>query len=160
MSKRPPNNDSLKVPVAASTWQWGMALAANAFPTCASGLAASTELYLALIYAMWLPGRFDVVNVSMSTQLVNKCETPLGLTIAAVADWCKANSRSMGPQLVTAAGNLPQKFGYPAAVDGAVIVEALDWQPALATYNTAVPQELRPGKPPVGNTRPAKPWDL
>lgn len=77
---------------------------------CTSGLAASVELFLALTFAMWPRGRFDVVNVSMTTQLVGKCETQLGKTIAAIADWCKTHGGlrthgRLGPQLVTAVGN-------------------------------------------------------
>jgi hypothetical protein len=106
---------------------------------CSYGLAASTEMYLALIYAMWPTGRFDVVNVSMSSQLVNKCETQLGLTISAVGEWCKQAGGGLGPPLVAAIGNSPQCFGYPAAVDGAVVVEALDWSGSVASYNTPRP---------------------
>jgi hypothetical protein len=107
---------------------------------CTTGLAASVELFLALTFALWPRGRFDVVNVSMTTQLVGRCETQLGKTITAIADWCKVNGGGMGgPLLVAAVGNLPQKFGYPAAVEGAVIVEALDWSGSVAGYNTAPP---------------------
>jgi hypothetical protein len=106
---------------------------------CTSGLAASVELFLALTYAMWPRGRFDVVNVSMTTQLLDKCMTQVGKTIAAIADWCQRGPGGLGPQLVTAAGNRPQPFGYPAAYEGAVIVEALDWNGSVASYNTKVP---------------------
>jgi hypothetical protein len=106
---------------------------------CTAGLAASVEMFLALTFALWPQGRFDVVNVSMTTQLAGQCETQLGKTIAAIADWCNLQGRGLGAQLVTAVGNLPQKFGYPAAVEGAVIVEALDWSGSVAPYSTAAP---------------------
>lgn len=123
---------------------------------CTTGLAVSTELFLALTYALWLDARYDVVNVSMSTQLVGKCETQVGLTIDSIAEWCQTHRTTMGGQLVTAAGNLPQKFGYPAAVDGAVIVEALDWQPAPASYNTAVPAGTATSQASGGESSPGQ----
>ncbi len=123
---------------------------------CTTGLAASVELFLALTFALWPKGRFDVVNVSMTTQLVGKCETQLGKTIAAIADWCKRHGGGLGPQLVTAVGNLPQKFGYPAAVEGAVIVEALDWSGSVASYNTAAPAGLATSRASGGENGPGQ----
>ena len=123
---------------------------------CTTGMAASVELFLALTYALWPQGRFDVVNVSMTTQLVGKCETQLGKTIAAIADWCKSQGGGLGPQLVTAVGNLPQKFGYPAAIDGAVIVEALDWSGSVASYNTAAPAGLSTSRASGGENAPGQ----
>jgi hypothetical protein len=111
----------------------------EALRVCQSGLAVSFEMYLALTYALWPKGRYDVVNVSLSTQLRDKCPTPLGKTLVAIAEWCGQHNGGLGVHLVAAAGNNPQRFGYPAAIPDAIVVQAWDWSGQLARYNTAVP---------------------
>ncbi len=126
----------------------------EALRVCSAGLAASVELYLALVYALWPRDRYGVVNVSLSTQLSGSCATPLGKTITAVAQWCTGNRGGLDVHLVTAAGNRPQKFGYPAAVPGAVVVEALDWNGQPAAYNTPLPPGLATAQASGGQDTP------
>jgi hypothetical protein len=114
----------------------------EALRVCRSGLAVSYEMYLALTYALWSTGRYDVVNVSLSTQLRDACPTPLGKTMSAITEWCTKHRGGLDVHLVTAAGNNPYPFGYPAAVPGAIVVQALDWNQHVASYNTAVPSGL------------------
>jgi hypothetical protein len=123
--------------------------------SCALG-PRRADLFLALTFALWPQGRFDVVNVSMTTQLAGKCETKLGLTVAAIVEWCQRRGGGLGAQLVAAVGNLPQKFGYPAAVDGAVIVEALDWSGTVASYNTAPPTGVTTWRASGGENAPGQ----
>jgi len=83
--------------------------------------------------------QFEGLGADQGQLVVVAYETGLARPGLAIADWCNLLGRGLGARLVTAVGNLPQKFGYPAAVEGAVIVEALDWSGSVAPYSTAAP---------------------
>lgn len=107
----------------------------------------SVHLLLGLIAVLW-PGedgqaRYDVVNVSLSRQLVDECSTSLGATMAFVRALCVR--QGVVPPVVAAVGNKTtgQQFGYPAALQGAIAAVALDWEGVTADYNVDVPQGTR-----------------
>jgi len=103
----------------------------------------SRHLLLGLIAALWPDedgsARYDVVNVSITRQLVDECSTSLGATLRFVHALC--SKRGTIPPVVAAAGNktAQQEFGYPAAFPDAVAAIGLDWRGNPADYNVQIP---------------------
>ena len=103
----------------------------------------SYSLLCGLTYALW-SGRFDVLNISLSTQLSGGCLTVLGGSMAMVLDICQSNGAPT-PQIVAAAGNTTtgHAFGYPAKLPGALAVLAWNAAGEPAPYNVHVDARYR-----------------
>ena len=100
------------------------------------GMVESKDLLLALTYVLW-PGTFDVVNVSLTTQLAGHCATGLGRTLTYVLELCRRQGRAGRTSIVAAAGNKTsgQTLGYPALLPGVEVAVGLDWSGRPASYN-------------------------
>lgn len=100
------------------------------------GLAESRDILLGLTFALW-SGRYDVLNVSLTSQLAGNCATTLGRSLAFVLEMSRRRGPDPEPVLVAAAGNRTsgQSLGYPALLPNALVATALDWNGQPADYS-------------------------
>jgi hypothetical protein len=106
-------------------------------------LTSSYEMLCGLAYA--LNGGFDLVNASLSADVPGGCPTVLGTSMEFILTICRSNGQPT-PTIVAAAGNTNtnQRFGYPAQLTGAVVVQAWDSPGSPAGYNVTVPPGVQP----------------
>jgi Subtilase family len=110
-----------------------------------SSTTKSYELLCGMVYAL-ASGEFDVINVSLATELAPGCMTVLGSSLELARRQCAATAKFTDPVIVAAAGNKNQHqaFSYPAKLAGSVIVQAWDSNNTSATYNIGLPATLPP----------------
>jgi hypothetical protein len=95
--------------------------------------APSYDVLNALIYCLWADQSFDIINASLTTQVLGACPTALGASLAYIIGLTPHRR----PVLVAASGNNPptKNLGYPALLPDVLVAQALDWSGNLATYN-------------------------
>lgn len=107
-----------------------------------TGTGDSFQLLNGLIYCLWNPEPFDVVNASVTTAASDSCPSAMGRSVAFVHALCNAQATEdvrRVPLVIAAAGNDPQHpAGYPAVLPSAVVVRAITGDGELADYNSLV----------------------
>jgi hypothetical protein len=110
-----------------------------------AGVADSFDLFLALVYSMW-PGTFEIVNVSLTQDILGQCETWLGATLTFILEQCRNSGKGSNALLVAAAGNDPNvEAQYPALLPDAIVATASDWSGVSASYNSTTIAAARSG---------------